>query len=192
MRRLTQGPALAALLLALLAAPAGADELDEVLALFAAHRHGAASFVEQHFVHLLSRPVESLGELRFDAPDRLEMRTLEPRPEQWLVEGDTLTLTRRGRTHVAALADHPQLRPLIDGIRGTLAGDRRALEHVFTVHFLGDSAHWSLVLVPLAGQAGAQIQQVQIDGVRDRLLEVDLREADGDRTVLTLRTHEGR
>jgi hypothetical protein len=192
MPSLTPRPAIAGLLLALLGAPTRADELDEVLALFAGHRHGAASFVEQHFVHLLSRPVESLGELRFDAPDRLEMRMLEPRPEDWLVEGDTLTLTRRGHTHVAALTDHPQLRPLIDSIRGTLAGDRRALEHVFTVHFLGDPGHWSLVLVPLAGQPDAQIRQVQIDGVRDRLLEVDLRESDGDRTVLTLRTHEGR
>jgi len=186
-------PLLGPLLGLLLGAPranAAEDELDQLFALLARRPHAAASFVEQHFMHLLSRPVESLGELRFDAPDRLEKRTLEPRPEDWRVEGDTLQVTRHGRTRSASLADFPQIRPLIDSLRATLGGDRAALERVFTVHFVGDLEHWSLVLVPRAEAAAGPVAQVQIDGARNRLLEVDVRESGGDRTVLTLREHE--
>ncbi len=47
---------------------------------------GGWSFVEQHFLALLKRPVESSGELIYDAPDRLEKRTIEPRPETLVLE----------------------------------------------------------------------------------------------------------
>ena len=53
-----------------LAAHSAADGLDEVMHSLAQRRHGEASFVEQHFLSLLKRPVESSGELVYDAPDR--------------------------------------------------------------------------------------------------------------------------
>lgn len=169
----------------------GAD-LDEVMQLLAQRRHGEASFVEQHFMRLLSRPVESLGELSFDAPDRLEKRTLEPRPEDLTVEGDTLTMTRHGRTRVISLASYPQIRPMIESLRATLAGDRAALERLFEVGFSGDPQRWSLLLVPREERIGARVAEVRIDGSRDRVLHVEIRETNGDRTRLTLREHGAR
>jgi hypothetical protein len=37
--------------------------------------------------------LESSGELSFDAPDRLEKRTIKPRPDALLLDGDKLTVT---------------------------------------------------------------------------------------------------
>ena len=78
------------------AARAASGDLDELMRALAQRRHGKVEFVEQHFLALLSRPVESSGELIYDAPDRLEKRTLEPKPESLLLVGDELTI-RRGR-----------------------------------------------------------------------------------------------
>src|SRR5271165_666930 len=102
-----------------LPAHASADDLDDLMRLLAERQHGRVDFVEQHFLALLKRPVESSGELIYDAPDRLEKRTLEPRTESIVLAGDVLTI-RRGRTnHVLDLAAYPQILPFIESIRAT-------------------------------------------------------------------------
>ena len=46
-------------------------------------------------------PVESYGEeLIYDAPNRLEKRTIEPRAETLVVDGETVTVQRGRRSHV--------------------------------------------------------------------------------------------
>jgi len=167
-------------------APMG--DLDEVMGLLAMRRHGRVEFVEQHFLAVLKRPVESSGEMRYDAPDRLEKRTLLPRPETLLLERGELTVERNGRRHVLDLHRYPQILPFIESIRGTLAGDRNALERVFHLEFAGSLDRWSLTLAPLDGSLARVVKQVRIDGSRDQLFRVEIRQPDGDRSLMTLRT----
>src|SRR5580658_9318594 len=75
----------------------GLHDLDEVMHLLALRQHGRVEFIEQQFLAILDRPVESSGELRYDAPDRLEKRTLKPHPENLLLAGGVLTV-ERGRS----------------------------------------------------------------------------------------------
>ena len=171
------------------AAPDTGSDLERVMHALAARRHGETSFVEQHFLTLLKRPVESSGELIYDAPNRLEKRTLEPHPESLILDGNVLTVERGHRSHVLDLKSYPQVLPYVESIRSTLAGDRTALEHTFMLHFSGDFALWSLVLAPLDAQLAKSVSQVQIDGSQDNLLKVEIRQADGDRSLLTLRAH---
>ena len=176
--------------LAMLALPClcAADDLDTVMGLLALHRHGRAEFIEQKFLAMVKRPIESSGELRYDAPDRLEKRTLEPRPEDLLLEGGVLTVERRGRRQQLDLQRYPQIKPFVESIRATLAGDRPALERIFEVKFAGDVPRWTLILVPLEPKMTRAVREVRIDGARDQLLHVEIRQADGDRSLLTLRT----
>jgi len=177
---------LVAMLLAGAAASASGD-LDEVMGLLAMRKHGHVEFVEQRFLAVLNRPIESSGELRFDAPEHLEQRTLKPRVESLVVDGGVLTIDR-GHTHrVTDLHAYPQVGPFIESIRATLAGDRRALEQVFHVEFFGTTARWTLTLVPLESKAKQLVAQVKIDGIRDQLLKVEIRQTDGDRSLMTLR-----
>ncbi len=166
-----------------------ADDLDELMHLLAGRQHGQVSFVEQHFLALLKRPVESYGELIYEAPDRLEKRTLEPRPESLVLDGDVLTVRRGQRRRVLDLKAYPQILPFVESIRATLAGDRAALERVFRVDYIGDLARWTLILVPREAQVAKTASQVRIDGSRDTLLFVEIREPDGDRSLMTLRDH---
>ncbi len=169
------------------AAGATAADLDAVMQLLAARRHGAVGFVEQQFLALLKRPLESSGELLYDAPGRLEQRTLEPHVESLVLEGDVLTVRRGHHTQVLDLQAYPQLVPLIASIRATLAGDRSALERAFYLEFSGDVGRWTLHLVPRDGETAKTVAAVQIDGAGGDLDRVEIRRADGDRSVLTLR-----
>ena len=174
------------------AARGAADDLDELMHLLAGRQHGQVSFVEQHFLALLKRPVESYGELIYEAPDRLEKRTLEPRPESLVLDGDVLTVRRGQHRRVVDLKAYPQILPFVESIRATLAGDRAALERVFRVEYAGDLARWALILVPRENQVAKMVSQVRIDGSRDTLLTVEIREPDGDRSLMTLRDHPAR
>jgi hypothetical protein len=90
---------------------------------------------------------------------------------------------------VLDLKAYPQIRPFVESIRATLAGDRAALERVFRVDYAGNLARWTLRLVPRDAQVAKTVSQVQIDGSRDSLLHVEIRDADGDRSLMTLRDH---
>jgi hypothetical protein len=163
------------------------DDLDQVMHLLALRRHGRVEFVEQHFLAVLKRPIESSGELRYDAPDHLEKRTILPRPETLVADGSELTIERNGRRHVVDLQRYPKLQPLIESIRGTLAGDRSALERLFHLEFAGSVERWSLALVPRDDSTAHIVKQIQIDGAREQLLRVEIRQPDGDRSLMTLR-----
>ena len=82
---------------------------------------------------------------------------------------------------------YPEVLPFVESIRATLAGDRSALERIFRVDFAGNLARWTLALVPRESQVAKTVSQVRIDGSRDNLLHVEIREADGDRSLMTLR-----
>jgi hypothetical protein len=171
------------------AAPrAGTEYLDTVMSLLAQRQHGRVEFVEQKFLSILNHPIESSGELLYDAPDHLEKRTLLPRAETLVLDGSVLTMERGGHRRVLDLHRYPQIQPFVESIRATLAGDRGALERVFHVEFAGGVRRWSLTLAPLDRQLQRTIKQVQIDGSQDQLQRVEIRQADGDRSLMTLRT----
>jgi len=67
------------------------NDLDAVMGLLAMRRHGRVEFIEQQFLAVLDHPIESSGELRYDAPDHLEKRTLLPRSESLVLAGGVLT-----------------------------------------------------------------------------------------------------
>lgn len=182
-------PALAVLVAAaaLATSAAAADNLDEVLALLAARRHGHASFVEQHFLAVVKRPLESSGELIYDAPDHLEKHTREPRDESVEVAGDRITMRRGHSQRTLRGSDYPGLLPFIECIRATLAGDRDGLERVFALEFGGTAPRWALRLTPLDPALAKTVTEIRIDGAQDNLLRVEIRQADGDRSLMTLR-----
>ena len=162
-------------------------DLDQIMAMLAMRQHGRAEFIEQQFLAVLSHPIESSGELRYDAPDRLEKRTLKPRAETLLLSGEVLTVERAHSRRVMDLHAYPQVLPFVESIRATLAGDRKALERMFRLDFAGSVSRWSLTLMPLESKVKQSVSQVRIEGAQDQLLKVEIRQPDGDRSLMTLR-----
>jgi hypothetical protein len=169
------------------AAPADLHDLDQVMGMLAMRQHGRVEFIEQQFLAVLSHPIESSGELRYDAPDHLEKRTLKPHAETLTLAGEVLTVERAHSRRVMDLHAYPQVLPFIESIRATLAGDRKALERLFRLDFAGTVSRWTLTLVPLESKVKQSVSQVRIDGAQDQLLKVEIRQPDGDRSLMTLR-----
>jgi Outer membrane lipoprotein carrier protein LolA-like len=177
------------LCLALMASAAvGATDtdLDRLMHALSERQHGHVTFIEEKFVAILDKPVESSGELLYDAPDRLEKRTLKPKPESLVLVGGTVTAQRGRHQYVLDLKQYPQVIPFIESIRATLAGDRAALERVFKLSFTGDYQHWSLGLVPLDSKLATTVKEIHIAGDQDELHTVEIQEADGDHSLLTI------
>jgi hypothetical protein len=162
-------------------------DLDQVMGMLAMRQHGRVEFIEQQFLAVLSHPLESSGELRYDAPDRLEKITLKPRAETLLLSGGVLTVERAHSRRVLDLHAYPQVLPFVESIRATLAGDRKALERLFRLDFTGSVSRWTLTLVPLESKVKQSVSSVRIEGAQDQLLKVEIRQPDGDRSLLTLR-----
>ena len=71
--------------------------------------------------------------------------------------------------------------------RGTLAGNRHTLERYYKLGLEGRASRWTLTLTPADSRMAAVVSQVRIDGSQDALDRVEIRQADGDRSVMTIR-----
>jgi len=172
--------------LAALAPPASALELTEVTELLAQTRSGEARFVEQRQVQGLGRPLQASGTLSFTAPSRFERRTLEPRHETMVVDGNQVTLTRAGRSRQMALDAIPEMALMVQALRGTLNGDAAALRHWFKPTLNGSTSQWTLQLEPQDVRLATQFSYITVAGRRGELRSVEIQMADGDRTVMTI------
>ncbi|MDP3123944.1 MAG: LolA-related protein [Thiobacillus sp.] len=168
------------------AAQAAPLSVGQLMASLAKHPQGAATFTEKKFISILDQPVESSGELLFIAPARLEKRTLKPKPETMVLDGDTLTLERGRRKHVLQLRDYPEVAAMIESIRATLAGDRQALEQAYRLALDGSAERWTLVLTPLDPRVGAVIARIRMEGAKDVVRSVEITQADGDSSLMTI------
>ncbi len=170
-----------------LSAQAGQLAISQLMAALANNKHGAASFTEKKYLAILDQPVESSGELLFIPPARLEKLTLKPKRETLVLDGDVLTIERRRQKHVLQLRDYPEVAGMIESIRATLAGDRKALERVYHLALRGDSERWTLVLIPLDAKVGKVVARIRMEGTQDEVRTVEILQADGDRSVMSIR-----
>jgi hypothetical protein len=164
--------------------------LDQLMSLMAQRRHGEADFSEKKYLSMLKQPLESSGLLIYDAPDHLEQRTTLPRPQSVVLDHGIVTMHIGHRERVLRLADYPQLAPLIDSIRATLAGDRAALERVFQLDFSGTLERWQLRLEPRDAQLAATLKRIDMQGQRDAVHEVQVWQSDGDRSLMSITPRE--
>jgi outer membrane lipoprotein-sorting protein len=175
------------LLLAGLPAARAADwQLTDLMQQLAQVKNAQARFVERKYIALLDKPVESAGELSFIAPDRMEMRTLRPKKQSLLLHGNRLTMEQDGRSRTVSLDAYPEVAAFVEGIRGTLAGDRQALERVYQVHLIGSATRWQLLLVPREAAMNRIISRIRIGGSQGEVLSVAYDHADGDRSEMQI------
>ena len=176
-----------ALLAWALAAPAAAPwTLERLMQGLAQTRSARASFVEKKTVAVLERPLVSSGELSFTAPDKLEKRTLRPKPELLRLQGETLTLERAGRSTVLDLRSYPEAAAFVESIRGTLAGDRRALEALYRLQLEGSESSWVLTLTPIDPAMRVLVERIRIAGRGAELSVIEIRQANGDGSLMSV------
>ena len=177
---------LTALLLSAHSAHAAEWDIDQLMRGLAQTRSDRARFVEKKSIAMLTRPVESSGELFYSAPDHLEKRTIKPKAESMILDRGMLTIEREQQRHVLPLQDYPELAAFIESIRATLAGDRKALEHSYRLALEGSVERWSLQLLPVDEKIQSVVRRIRISGVRDTLRSIEIIQADGDSSLMLI------
>ncbi len=147
-----------------------------------------ATFSEEKSIPELSSPLPSTGTLSWQAPDRLEKHTTWPAEETLRVEGDRLLLARPAQNirQELSLDQSPEIRPFIEAIRATLAGDAATLRRHYDLSFRPEGEGWRMVLTPLSLRIRAVLQQVDITGSGGQVRQVETRGNDGiTRLIIT-------
>jgi outer membrane lipoprotein-sorting protein len=161
-------------------------DIDQLMRGLAQIHSGHASFVEKKFIAMLDKPVESSGELFYTAPDHLEKRTIKPKPESMILDHGTLVIERGRQVHRLQSQDYPELAAFIDSVRGTLAGDRKALERNYRLSLDGTVEHWTLQLLPVDEKMQAVVKRIRVAGVRDTVRSIEITQADGDSSLMLI------
>jgi outer membrane lipoprotein-sorting protein len=175
------------------AADSSAWTLDRLMSTLASRKSGRAHFTETRYLKIAEQPIESSGELVFAAPDHLEKHTTSPKPENLVVDGDMLTVDRNGHKTTIPLRNIPDAGgAFIESIRATLSGNRYALENVYKVSVQGRGNDWSMTLIPTDSRMLKRVSSIVLDGTGSTLATVELKLADGDRSLMRLQDASAR
>lgn len=152
-----------------------------------------ARFVETRHIALLSRPLELKGTLSYERPHRLSKHVQSPFDELMSADGDALTVVNRtrGEQRLISLSERPEAGALVAGMRATLAGDLAQLERHYKLELSGTRAGWSLRLQPRAAKLRTYVEAVTLAGADARVNRIEVLEAGGDRSVMTI-LHDGK
>lgn len=178
--------------LAMSPAWAGTWDIDTLMRGLAKHEGGKAKFVETKTIALLDKPVVSSGELNYVPPARLEKRTLKPKQELMVLDGDQLRLERGKQVFTIRLSEQPEALAFVDSLRGTLAGDKAALEKNYKLRLSGTEDKWTLDLLPDDQRIAAFVLRITFGGSRNHVDWIRYLQADGDSAVMTIEPLDGK
>jgi hypothetical protein len=80
----------------------------------------------------------------------------------------------------------PEAAVIVEAIRGTLTGNRDAIDRNFTATVTGTAAQWTLELVPRMARLRELVVSVRVSGTQALVREVAVRMSDGDRSVMSI------
>ena len=161
-------------------------DIAHLMELLAQNKGGHTTFTEKKYMSVLDTPLVSTGVLLYQAPDHLEKRTLTPKPESFVLNGDVVTIKRGKKKYILQLHDYPKIAVFTESIRGTLAGDRTALEQSYHLSLDGTPNRWLLTLSPTDSHITDIIQNILVHGEQGKVISIEIHQLDGDYSVMTI------
>jgi hypothetical protein len=147
-----------------------------------------ATFQEEKTIAALTQPLRSNGRLVYRRPSYLEKITYPPHPESLVVDGERLVVIMGDEPPRSIdLESYPEVGVLVDAVRGTLAGDLPGLRRNYAVRMDGTLANWRLILTPTDQRVARLLREVTIEGAGDDARTVQIVQANGDRSLMTVR-----
>jgi len=175
--------ALLALAAVVLAAPARALDLDELLQRMSETRGVHARFREVKEIALLEAPLESEGEIFFVPPRRFARLTTRPAATRFVIDGDALSFQDESGGQDFDLSESAMARTAVEGFLVLWNGDADGLRKRYATEFSADGQRWHLALTPRSSTMAAVLGRLTLEGDGSNLLEMILVESNGDRTV---------
>lgn len=146
-----------------------------------------AAFREERRMAALTEPLVSSGRLTYRRPSYLEKDTTWPQPERLVIDGNRVVITAgNDPPRVVDLGSQPELRGLVDALRGPIGGDLPVLQRGFRLSLEGSDAAWRLELTPTDPRAARVLRVVRIQGAGADPREITVTEANGDEQRLLI------
>jgi len=96
--------------------------VEDLMRSLAAGGDSTVAFTETRYSSALKMPLVTSGELRYTRPAQLERRVRTPVEERYLVDGDRVTIERKGAPpRTVSIASQPALGAFLESIRATAA-----------------------------------------------------------------------
>ena len=171
-----------------LAAERAPQTLADLMQQMAQVKSARGTFIERRELRLLNAPLDLSGTLIYEAPDRLERHTLKPNAESMILTKDTLTLEDKAskRVRTLPLQQYPLVWAFTASIRSVLAGDLATLSRFYDTEFTRVAGGWRLRLHPKESKLRTYIDDIRLTGTGAALRTVEINEAGGDRSLMTI------
>jgi hypothetical protein len=167
--------------------PAPPFDLARLMQLLAETPSSEVPYVEKKYSALLAEPVTSSGTLSFRRPDVVEKNMLAPRRESFRIAGDVLTVRRNDKEKRLALSSEPLLGAFAASLRGVLSGNAALLAEHYRLALEGTEPGWKLEMTPVGEDIARYVERIVVSGSGGQVATIEVREAGGDRSVLTVR-----
>jgi hypothetical protein len=109
-----------------------------------------------------------------------------PREESFRIAGRELTVTRKGRQTRITLSSAPLLAAFAASLRGMLSGDAALLREHYRLALEGAEPAWKLEMTPIDEEVARYVERIVVSGRAGRIGQIEVREASGDRSVMTV------
>lgn len=161
-------------------------DIQQLMQSLAEVKEAKGNFVENKFLSVLNRPLESTGVLLFQAPGHLEKHTLTPKAEILVLDQGVLTIDNKARNikRTLVLQEYPTIWAFVESIRATLAGDLPTLKRFYKIELEGNAAHWKMRLLPVESKMREMISEIRIVGHSTWVDSIETMETNGDRTLM--------
>lgn len=169
-------------------ASASAWGIEQLMQGMAEVKSARRKFSERKYMSVLTAPLESSGTLVYEAPGRLEKRTLVPKEESMVLNQGLLVIESKARhmKRTMMVNQYPAMGAFVESIRATLAGDLKTLNQYFQLKLEGNATHWHLQLTPNDQATREVVREISMDGRGKFIDSVEILEAGGDRSVMTV------
>ena len=146
-----------------------------------------ASFREEKHIALLAAPLVSEGTLHFAPPGRMARHTRSPSRASVVVADGALAFGDAGGSDRIDLASSPVVRLFVESFVAILAGDRSALERMYSMAIepTPTGGGWQLTLTPRLAEMRRVLRRVVVRGRGAVIERMRIVESSGDETVTT-------
>jgi Outer membrane lipoprotein carrier protein LolA-like len=151
-----------------------------------------SEFTETRYIHILKSPLVSSGVLSYQSPDQFEKHTLVPIEEKMTIAKHVVNIEMPSLKKKQTIypGNFPALATIVDALRGAMSGNLSDLERVFKVSAQGNLQGWSLNLIPIEAVQYGYVRKIVIQGRADFIDQIEIIQADGDRSVMSMKRVE--
>jgi hypothetical protein len=146
------------------------------------------AFVEARFSALLVTPLVVSGALDYEGPESLSRRVTEPYRESTTIRGEAVRVERAGQApRTFSLHRAPELRGLVTGTTGLLAGNDELIAQHFEVTTAGSSGSaWRIDLAPTDNKIQTRLRGITVTGTDTEPRCFVIRDTQGGASVMLL------